>query len=167
LSEPAEPDRARGVLGRRTVGQTTAPGQPVSTVVEVDLPRLAAAAAAGAGLTESTPTQALAIVGDITPPETPDVEVRVFLNLPGATDATPTESPHFAGTFGFFGGPHAHGAAAVGLKSLTVDITGALQALRAAGQPLSRELSVQFVPVPIAGAPGHSLRIGDVAIAII
>src|SRR6185295_13046507 len=36
------------------------------------------------------------------PPQS-DFSVRVFVNLPNASSSTPTEDPHFAGSFAFFG----------------------------------------------------------------
>jgi len=90
-------------------------------------------------------------------PPTSDFAVRVFVNLPNANTSTPTEDPHFAGSFAFFGtqllgthdassGRHKH------QSRFLVNLTDTLQRLRR-NQELrdGTPISVQLVPVPFDG----------------
>jgi tyrosinase len=91
------------------------------------------------------------------PPQS-DFSVRVFVNLPSASSSTPTEDPHFAGSFAFFG-THTAGAApdaAAGghqhQPKFLVNLTNAIQRLRSSGQlKEGTPISLQLVPVPFAG----------------
>lgn len=90
-------------------------------------------------------------------PPASDFSVRVFVNLPSATSATPTDDPHYAGSFAFFGTAQPSAAAAGGehehqQPKFLVNITNTLQRLRAR-QELKADspLSVQLVAVPFAG----------------
>lgn len=90
-------------------------------------------------------------------PATSDFAVRVFIGLPGANRSTSTDDPHFAGSFGFFGGPPANGAGAAaaehtGQNMFLVNITDTLRKLK--GRQELKEgspFSVQLVPVPFGG----------------
>jgi len=83
-----------------------------------------------------------------------DFAVRVFVNLPNASSSTPTEDPHFAGSFAFFG-THGEGAAAGGHQhqpKFLVNLTNAIQRLRSSGQlKEGTPISLQLVPAPFAG----------------
>ncbi|HEX6660343.1 MAG TPA: tyrosinase family protein [Sphingomicrobium sp.] len=88
-------------------------------------------------------------------PQSRDFSVRVFVNLPEATAATPTTDPHFAGSFAFFGNPatehaHADGAAAQSnVPRFLVDLTHTLRTLRQNQMLTGQEpLTVQLVPTP-------------------
>ena len=93
------------------------------------------------------------------PPQS-DFSVRVFVNLPNASSSTPTEDPHFAGSFAFFG-THTPTATAVApgapeghqhQPKFLVNLTNAIQRLRSSGQlKEGTPLSLQLVPVPFAG----------------
>ena len=84
-------------------------------------------------------------------PTPADFYVRVFVNLPEANAETPTEDPHFAGSFAFFGNPaDRHHAGPADRPRFLVDLTHTLKTLRergglAAGTPFT----VQLVPTPI------------------
>jgi tyrosinase len=84
-------------------------------------------------------------------PPTNDFFVRVFINLPSANAGTPTDDPHFAGSFAFFGThgqDHDHHN---GKTEFLVYVTDTLQRLRGMGALRDNEaLSVQLVAVPIA-----------------
>ncbi|HTG17777.1 MAG TPA: tyrosinase family protein [Blastocatellia bacterium] len=90
-------------------------------------------------------------------PATSDFAVRVFIDLPSANSSSPTDDPHFAGSFAFFGTslpnePAAAGGEHQGKTDFLVNITPTLQKLRRnqelrAGSPFS----VQLVPAPFAG----------------
>jgi tyrosinase len=84
-------------------------------------------------------------------PSTNDFFVRVFLNLPAADAQTPTEDPHYAGSFAFFG-TSAAGHEGHGRTEFLVNVGETLRRLKqrgelAAGSPLS----VQLVAVPVTG----------------
>lgn len=85
-------------------------------------------------------------------PPTSDFSVRVFINLPNANSSTPTDDPHYAGSFAFFGtsqpgtaGEHKH------QPQFLVNITNTLQKLKR-GQELKEgsPIAVQLVAVPFA-----------------
>jgi tyrosinase len=90
-------------------------------------------------------------------PATSDFAVRVFVNLPNANSSTPTDDPHFAGSFAFFGTNPPNAPAAAGGEhqhqpNFLVNITNTLQKLKK-NQELKEggPTSVQLVPVPFAG----------------
>lgn len=84
-------------------------------------------------------------------PPTNDFFVRVFLNLPNANIDTPTDDPHFAGSFAFFG-KHAAGHKGHGKTEFLVNVTNTLQRLRSSGEMASiGPISVQLVAVPVSG----------------
>jgi len=90
-------------------------------------------------------------------PATSDFAVRVFIGLPSASRSTPTDDPHFAGSFAFFGGPAATPPRAgtsehQGQNMFLVNITETLQRLKRS-QELKEGVpfSVQLVPVPFGG----------------
>jgi len=80
-------------------------------------------------------------------PPTNDFFVRVFLDLPGADQNTPTDHPNYAGSFAFFGTPgqgeHAHH----GKTDFLVNVTDTLRRVQGG----NARLSVQLVAVPAAG----------------
>ncbi|MEK6288811.1 MAG: tyrosinase family protein [Acidobacteriota bacterium] len=89
-------------------------------------------------------------------PASSDFAVRVFINLPNASVATPIDDPHYAGSFSFFGteqpdapdhGGHKHPA-----PKFLVNITDTLQRLKR-NQELrdGSPISVQLVAAPFAG----------------
>lgn len=95
-------------------------------------------------------------------PRPQDFFVRVFVNLPGANAQTPTDDPHFAGSFAFFGNPAAQHA---GMRSageadhprFLVDLTHTLKALQGRGAlDAGAPLTVQLVPTPMV--PQQSLE---------
>jgi hypothetical protein len=85
-------------------------------------------------------------------PSTNDFFLRVFINLPDADARTPTDDPHFAGSFAFFG-THGQGHGRHAAKTeFLVYVTDTLRRLRAIGALRDGEpISVQLVAVPVAG----------------
>jgi tyrosinase len=87
-------------------------------------------------------------------PASSDFSVRVFVNLPNANSSTPTEDPHYAGSFAFFGTEPPAGTASEHKHQprFLVNITNTLQKLKS-NQELKdgSPISVQLVPVPFAG----------------
>jgi tyrosinase len=102
-------------------------------------------------------------------PQTNDFLVRVFVNLPQASSATPTSDPHFAGTFAFFGtaGDHAGHEGKRGRTDFLVNVSDTIARLSQAGLSGSNDpLSVQLVAVPPAGQrfakPDSTLTISSI-----
>ncbi len=71
-----------------------------------------------------------------------EIFVRVFINKADASPDTPTSSPHYAGSFAFFGHGPGHGSAV-----FNVELTQALRRL-----PKQSTLTLQLVVVPFPGA---------------
>jgi len=92
---------------------------------------------------------------------TEDFSVRVFLNKPDATAATPPEDPHFAGAFAFF--QHAAAGAATtaghdhGAGNFVLDVGDVLKRLDIAGGTIA--LTLVLVPFP-----GRQLKTRDLSI---
>ena len=89
-------------------------------------------------------------------PRTSDYSVRVFVNLPGATRATPIDDVHYAGSFAFFGTelpaePNAPPRTDHQQPRFLVNLTDTVQRLKRT-QELKDDsaLSVQLVAVPFA-----------------
>jgi len=102
-------------------------------------------------------------VQGVTPPDDPDVGVRVFLNLPGADASTPTDDPHYVASFTFFEheGEGDHGGHEHGPKTYYINATPAIRRLQEAGEySMGDQLQTTLVTVPII--PEGS--VGDVEI---
>jgi len=84
-------------------------------------------------------------------PEATDFFVRVFVNLPGADAATPTDDPHFAGSLAFFGTPGGQHEQMHAAKHL-VNVTPVLRELMRRGEMTDLSaIRVQLVAVPANG----------------
>ena len=101
----------------------------------------------------SVPRQAIgtgrivAKLSDVKPPaQDTSMLVKVFVNHPDATAATPTTDPLYAGTFSFFGTQGAH--AGHGGSNIVVDITRPLRTLAAEGRIEPDKITLQIIPVP-------------------
>ncbi len=70
------------------------------------------------------------------------VTVNVFLNHPSPTAATPTDDPHFVGTFGLFG--MQSGLCSSGM-SIRLELTRTLARLKQANLPVDRQLDFQLI----------------------
>lgn len=90
-------------------------------------------------------------VGQANVPRTTDFYVRVFVNLPEANAQTPTDDPHFAGSFAFFGNPaQEHHQGSADRPRFLVDLTHTLRSLReGGGLAADTPITVQLVPTPI------------------
>jgi len=99
----------------------------------------------------STPQRIFLSVGQANVPQPTDVYVRVFVNLPTANAETPTDDPHFAGSFAFFGNPaQEHHAGDESRPRFLVDLTHTLRSLRERGDLAADvPLTVQLVPTPM------------------
>ncbi|HMD98693.1 MAG TPA: tyrosinase family protein [Terriglobia bacterium] len=150
-----------------------------SVTTEVDKPSTSAitvepGALAGA-LQGGSHTRLVLTVGDVEMPPKRDFFVRIFLNKPDVSGATPIEDPHYAGSFGFFfdesGMKSQEGAAGMSAAPLTgflVDATPTLQKLNQAGSLSSNEVQVSLVPVPYARrqATGERLTLRRLELAV-
>jgi tyrosinase len=72
------------------------------------------------------------------------VRVNVFLNHPNPTAATPTDDPHFVGTFGLFA--MESGLCSSGM-SVQLELTRTLSKLRQANAAVDKQLDVQLILV--------------------
>jgi tyrosinase len=82
-------------------------------------------------------------------PPVNDFFVRVFINMPDANAGTPTDDPHFAGSFAFFGTHVERAGAGHCQTDFLVDVMGTLRKLRGIGQLRpGQPISVQLVAVP-------------------
>jgi tyrosinase len=77
------------------------------------------------------------------------VRVNVFLNHPSPTAATPTDDPHFVGTFGLFG--MQSGLCSSGM-SVKLELTRTLARLQQANIAVGKEINVQLIMVEGRGA---------------
>lgn len=110
----------------------------------------------------------VAELSGVEPPADESYFVRLFLNLPEADMQTSTDSPHYAGSFGFFEDPDAHAGHDAG-RSFRVDLSPALRQLSRAGR-LGDRVSVQLVAVPMPGGERESavpLRIGSIRAGVL
>ena len=95
--------------------------------------------------------KAVLSIDEVQPPVKQDVFVRVFINKPDASTATPIEDPHYAGSFAFFccAEPHEGMSQPVMPKlRYLVDATETVRRLSQAGS-LSADLDISLVVVPI------------------
>ena len=117
----------------------------------VDLPP-AAATEIRRSLTAPAPQRIVLNLDDPAVNGVPDTSYEVYVNLPPGAQNVDYKSPHFAGTFSFFGMEpgHAHG------RKISLNLTEALARLeRGGGLDLTR-IQVTFVAVQAgvkAGAP--------------
>jgi len=99
-----------------------------------------------------------------------NTEYRVFLNCNYLSAGTPTTDRHYVGSFGFFGGHHAHGGGKEPRKpSIGVDLTAAIQRIYGSTATPPEKLLVQIQPValkPAAKADGTA-RPARVEVAIV
>jgi tyrosinase len=129
---------ARLLLARPFVGQAAASAREFANLIEADKPA----------------ERIFVRVNNAQLPATSNFFVRVFINLPAANAQTPTDDPHYAGSFAFFGGAHGghHGAHRPKTEFL-VNVSDALRRLRRSGNLRADDpLTVQLVAVPVPGA---------------
>lgn len=129
---------ARFPLARPFLGQTAVSAREFANVIEAD-----------------NPAERIFVRVDAAQlPPTTDFFVRVFVDLPTATAQTPTDDPHYAGSFAFFGGAHgAHHGTHRPKTQFLVNVSDALRRLRRSGALRADEvLTVQLVAVPVPGA---------------
>ncbi len=80
--------------------------------------------------------------------------LRLFVNRPDATGATPTEDPHFAGQIGFFGIlPNGGCRPGEAPPTAALDITETLEGLRRAGR-LSGPVTLQIIAAGLESGAG-------------
>src|SRR6185295_10497315 len=97
--------------------------------------------------------KAVVTIDEVQAPTKQDVFVRVFINKPDASAATPIEDPHYAGSFAFFcceDPSHAAGGLPKAPPKLRylVDATQTVRKLNQGGS-LSSDVEISLVVVPI------------------
>jgi tyrosinase len=104
-------------------------------------------------------------------PETNDFLVRAFIGLPQANGSTPTDDPHFAGTFAFFGtaAQHEGHEGKSGKTEFLVDVSNTVERLTRENMiDANAPLSVQLVAVPPPNQrfarPDSNLTISEIAL---
>ena len=94
--------------------------------------------------------------------------VRVFVDKPDATAATPIDDPHYAGSFGVFSDPKAMAGMQGNAKPrFLVDLTSTARRLNRAGSLTSERVDLTLVTVPYTHREAHDavLTIQRVALA--
>jgi tyrosinase len=128
-------ERASLSLARPFSKETTVAAQDLAALIEGD----------------RTKERVFASIHYVQAPATNDFFVRVFVNLKTASASTPTDDPHYAGSFAFFGTQTEHGSGHQPKTDFLVNVTETLQRLRRAGElAADRPISVQLVAVPAA-----------------
>lgn len=149
------------------------PSDPLSITLQADAATLeraiapsSATALEAAGL---APRRVYAFIRQMAPTDGESTQLRVFVNLPDASGATPTSDPHFVTTIGFFGPSEMAGDHDM-RPSAAVDLTAALRRI-SSGTPLpSDQVTVQLVPVARGGgaaASAGSVTPAEVELAIV
>lgn len=108
-------------------------------------------------------------LNDVIPPADEAYFVRVYLDLPGATARTGTETPHYAGAFAFFTDPEAHRAHGGQEVNFHVDIAPGLRRLAQAGL-IGDSVDIQLVPVPTTPqreVRGRRLQLGTIRAGVL
>ena len=118
-------------------------GEPVSLTLD-ELPD-----GFNPALEANSPFHIVMTIGDVTLPATSDFYVRVFVNLPEANADTPTDDPHYAGSFAFFVDPEHIEHLEDVRPEYYVDITNTIRRLQAGGRLTEGTLDVQLVAVPV------------------
>lgn len=169
---PSEPvlQRARSRFARAE-SRAAAIGSPASFSIET--PESAVPLVEGAFLRAHAADdhpRVLALIQDVEQPAEPDITVNVFLNCPYLAVDTPPSDPHFVGSFNFFpvpnGGDNGHEGGHDMKRTYAFDLTETVDQLRAQHPELEAELTVQLMPVPLAGrnVPSVEIEIGGVEI---
>jgi tyrosinase len=144
--------RKRFVLGRRV--EVTL-GKPLLAAFNVDGREFSQIANSQAG------ERAILTVRELAQPPSSDVFVRVFVNKADADAQTPTEDPHYTGSFYFF----VHGDNAAGMNQADmhhdwlVDLTPALKRLGTTAGGAPGQVTISLVAVPAAPGRAQDLTI--------
>lgn len=126
-------------------GVSLAPADRASRKVRLSREALDSTLAAG-----DAASRVLLRASEVTPLSEEDAFVRVFVNKPGASAATPITDAHYAGSFAFFEDPSSHAPGKVHrTPDFYVDITNTVRRLRQAGEISARDsISIDLVAVP-------------------
>jgi tyrosinase len=100
-------------------------------------------------LQPDSPLHPVLTMGDVTLPTSSDFYVRVFVDLPEANAATPTDDPHYAGSFAFFVDPEHLQEMGNMRPEYFVDLTDTVRRLQAGGRLTEGTLDIQLVAVPV------------------
>jgi tyrosinase len=179
---------------RTTSAQSAAAPAPVQAPVTVDTtllgqvvrrpPLPSAESVAGIDLRQELAargTRALAILRNMDPGDSQDLQYRVFVDCDYLSASTPITDAHYVGTFGFFGNQGGHAGHGAGGPSVVLDLTEALGRVHGSLPSVPGSIRVQVLPVtrtgaaPAAadsgasriGAPVAELRIERVEVAFV
>jgi tyrosinase len=130
-------------------------GKPVTQRVPLERGAFASLRDAAAG------NAAVLTIGGVDAPDRADYFVRVFINKDDATEATPIDDPHYAGSFAFFSDSAAMKDHAHPRPGFLVDVTPTIRRLDQGGGLDAAPLGITLVPVPFEGrsAPGQRLGV--------
>jgi tyrosinase len=112
-------------------------------------------------------SRVLAVIREVTIPKNLDVRVRVFLNCSYLEPDTPSNDPHYVGSFTFFADHAAMEHSDHNTRSYTFDLTPTLTKLRRSQREISDELKVQLIPVSFSGKPIPDVEIKTESVEII
>jgi tyrosinase len=102
-------------------------------------------------------------IDEVEIPAKRDYFVRVFINKPDATEQTPIEDPHYAGSFAIFFDEEAMkshpGAGGHPKPGFLVDVTSTLRKLSQAGSLSTADVNVTLIPVPYEGREATTERL--------
>ncbi|NEP56269.1 MAG: tyrosinase family protein [Symploca sp. SIO2G7] len=89
----------------------------------------------------------LAVLKNITPPSPTDdaIVVKIFVNCPYLSATTPSDDPHYAGSFSFFG-QNKQGMAKL---EFVIDITKPLRYLAEKGRLVDNHVDIQLMPLAV------------------
>ncbi|MDO8877952.1 MAG: tyrosinase family protein [Pseudolabrys sp.] len=119
--------------------------------------------ASPAAIRAPSPSKVIAIIRNVEPPASGNVNVRVFVNCPYLSAETSTQDRHYAGAFTFFGSGDNHHSAK---HSYLIDLTKTVAKLQIAGE-MSSQIDVQLMPVPLPGVPAATdFKPGSIEVAI-
>jgi tyrosinase len=89
------------------------------------------------------------VISDVTPPKENGALVRVFVNCPYLSVDTPTNDPHYVGSFSFFD-VGAHVEEDHGKSAYTFDLTAAFRKLNRVQKLPKDQIQVQLLAIPKA-----------------
>jgi tyrosinase len=104
----------------------------------------------------------LAKLSNVTPPETDDLLINVFVECPYLSPTTPYTDPHYAGSFSFFGAAKKR-MPGMGSPTYVVDITRPVREAEFSPD----KIKLQLMPVPAGAESSASFLVGQVDIVSI
>ncbi len=101
--------------------------------------------------------RALAFLRDVNITDPSTTSFRVFLGGEGIGPDTPTDDPHYVGTFALLDHGSGHGANGHDMTpSFVIDLTDAIQRVYGSGSPPGGTVNLLILPVPVPGGTAGS-----------